>query len=106
MGALRKAQHLRHPRPPKSSQHAASVTPDGTVYFARSRRRCGMRVRLMRYPIGGQAELLAKLPRGRDAGDSFAVAEPDGTHHFYFERNVCNRPARSDILKIIDRPPG
>jgi hypothetical protein len=94
----------RIPRPPNSSQHAASVTPDGTVYFARSRRRCGRNVRLMRFPLGGPARVLATLSAGRDAGDSFAVTEPDG-NHFYFERNVCNKPARSDILKIIDRGP-
>jgi hypothetical protein len=91
----------RIPRPPKSSQHAASVSQEGTVYFARSGKRCGRRVRLVRFPIGGPPRVISSLARGRDAGDSFVITEADGTH-FYFEKNVCGKPARSDILKIID----
>jgi hypothetical protein len=92
----------RVPNPGNISQHAASVTSDGTVYFARGGKRCGSNVRLLRLPPGGPAAVLHKMRKGRDAGDSFSYTDPNGINHFYFEINRCGHPAGSDIYRIVD----
>ena len=92
----------RIPNPNNLSQHAASVTANGTIYFARGGKRCGHNVRLMRYPVGGPARRLARMAKGRDAGDSFALTDASNATHFFFEQNRCGRLIGSDIFKIVD----
>jgi hypothetical protein len=92
----------RIPTGGSASQHGASVTSDGTVYMTRSGKKCGHKVRLMRFPVGGPATLLSRLSKGRNSFDSFALTDETGANHFYFEVSRCNAAARSDIYKIVD----
>jgi hypothetical protein len=81
-------------------QRAPSVTPGGTVYFSRGGKRCGTSVSLVRAPVQGPQEVLVKLQKGLDIGDTYAHGPPDGSSEVYYERNVCGRAAASDIYKV------
>jgi hypothetical protein len=85
---------------PGSYQRAPSVTPGGTVYFSRGGRRCGASVTLVRESIHGDQDVLLKLQKGLDIADTYAHGEPNGSTEVYYERNVCDRAAGSDIYKI------
>lgn len=49
---------------PGGRQYSSSVTPDGTVYFARSSGACGEGVRLMRHPLDGDSVLITRIQSG------------------------------------------
>jgi hypothetical protein len=85
---------------PGSYQRAPSVTPGGTAYFSRGGKRCGTSVSLVRAPAQGAQEVLVKLQKGLDIGDTYAHGPPDGSSEVYYERNVCGRAAASDIYKV------
>lgn len=79
---------------------APSVAPDGTVYFSRGGKRCGVSVTLVRDPLQGPQQVLVELQKGLDIRDTYAFLESNGTVEIYYERNVCGRPAASDIYKV------
>jgi hypothetical protein len=81
----------RIPNPTGRSQYAASVTPEGTVFFARGSRMCGRAVSLMRYTPGQRLRRLARLRPGRDLGDTYVSIGPSGAPAIFFERNTCRR---------------
>jgi hypothetical protein len=85
----------------RRDQHAPSVASDGTVYFVRGRRRCGIEARLMRFRNGRITRLLS-LRRGFDIGDTYVATTPGGRNEIYFEQNRCDSAAGSDIYKIVD----
>jgi hypothetical protein len=90
------------PNPLARSQFAASVTADGTVYYAESGTiLCSDRkvVRFYRQPLSGERELLATLPRGRDTAVTSPVVNGDGSIDVFFDRfnPTCTR---SDIYKF------
>jgi hypothetical protein len=90
------------PNPRGRDQHSPSVASDGTVYFVRGRKRCGVEASLMRFR-GGASKRLLSLGRGRDIGDTYVATRPSGRHEVYFERNRCGSATGSDIYKIVDR---
>ncbi len=91
------------PNPLGKSQFAASVTADGTVYYAESSTiNCGTRkvVRFWRQPLVGARELIGSLPRGRDPAMTSPVVMGDGSIELYFDRYIC-RTGASDIYKFV-----
>jgi Divergent InlB B-repeat domain/WD40-like Beta Propeller Repeat len=82
--------------------HAPSVTPDGTVYFARSGSRCGSSTRLVRYLPGGPATTLWRLPSGDDVGTTRVHQGPGGPATVYYDHFACGRPSVSDVWEIAE----
>lgn len=85
---------------PGRNQHAASVTADGTVFFARSRGGCGTGTRLMRLPLGGDAVILSRLPTGDDISATDAFTDAEGMTMVLFDQFDCARAAVSDAWEI------
>ncbi len=81
-------------------QHAPSVTPDGTVFFARSRAGCGTGVRLVRRPLEGKAIVLTSLPAGDDIGSTRAYVNSQGVTTVAYDHFECGEPASSDAFEI------
>ena len=81
-------------------QHAPSVTPDGTVFFARSRAGCGTGVRLVRRPLEGKAIVLTSLPAGDDIGSTRAYVNGQGVTTVAYDHFECGEPASSDAFEI------
>jgi hypothetical protein len=99
---------VRIPNPLDRSQFAASVTPDGTVYYAESRTiLCSATkvVRFWRQPPAASRELLARLRGGKDTAVTSPVAQLDGSVDLFFDRfnGTC---AKADIYKIPVAAPG
>ena len=86
------------PVPYPEIQYSSSVTPTGTVFYARSFWGCGSHVTLHEYSSGTDT-LLAKLPHGYDSFKTFAVDEGGGVTSLYFERYQCST-GKSHIYKI------
>jgi hypothetical protein len=86
-------------------QYAAAVSGDGTIYMVRTRTRdhweCGNHTKLIRYPVGGPAVVIARLPTGWDSIQTFAFDETDGSTTMYFDQVNC-RNGRSGIYRITD----
>jgi hypothetical protein len=88
------------PVPTGKVQYSSSVTPTGTVFYARSGIGCGARVSLHEYASGTDTDtLLAKLPNGYDSFRTFAVDEGAGVTSLYFERFQCST-GKSHIYKL------
>ncbi|MEP6757996.1 MAG: hypothetical protein ABJB55_02245 [Actinomycetota bacterium] len=89
---------------PGVQQYAGAVSGDGTVYLVRTANRdhwvCGSHSKLVRYPVGGPAVIIARLPDGRDAFTTFALDETGGSTTMYFDRDGCN--GRSGIYRILN----
>jgi hypothetical protein len=85
---------------PGNTQHAPSVTRQGTVYFARNE--CGSQIRLMRYPLDGPATVLTQLPRGGDVSSTRTHIADNGAVELFYEHNVCQDPVGSDLWKITE----
>src|SRR3990172_6683645 len=88
---------------PGRFQYAPSVTPDGVVTFARSASGCGNLVRLVRYPLGGPASILWRLPGGGDVGSTRVHVSPQGDTTLYFDNFGCGQPASSDVWQILEQ---
>lgn len=56
--------------------YSPSVNEYGTVYYGQSNRGCGKSAQLLRQPVGGGPEVIARLPQGRDLDVSFAHRIP------------------------------
>jgi uncharacterized repeat protein (TIGR02543 family) len=76
------------------------VAEDGTVFFARSRGRCGSGVRLVRYSIDGTSAVLWQLPSGDDIGATSVHLDSDGTTMVLYDHFACREAAESDAWKI------
>jgi hypothetical protein len=85
---------------PTGRQHAPSVAEDGTVFFARSRGRCGSGVRLVRYSLDGTSTVLWQLPSGDDIGATSVHLEADGTTMVLYDHFACREAAESDAWRI------
>jgi hypothetical protein len=90
------------PNPDKRNQHAASIAPDGTIYFARGRRGCGNSVKLMRRPPGGPTTFMTRIQDGLDVGDSYAAVDASGNNQVFYEQFVCNKAIGSNIYRVAD----
>ncbi len=82
--------------------HAPSVTPDGTVYFARSNAGCGEGVRLVRHPLVGDETILWRLPSGDDVGSTKAHVDHQGVTTLLFDHFDCGRAAESDAWRMAE----
>jgi hypothetical protein len=78
-------------------QRAPSITPSGTVYFARARHRCGRSVRVMRHALGSRVKTVRRLADGIDVGDTYVFARGAGRNSVLFDRRRCGQPAGSNI---------
>jgi hypothetical protein len=85
---------------PTGQQHAPSVAEDGTVFFARSRGKCGSGVRLVRHSPDGTSAVLWQLPSGDDVGATSVHVEADGTTMVLYDHFACREAAESDSWKI------
>ena len=56
--------------------YSPSVNEYGTVYYGQSNRGCGKSVQLVKQPVAGGPEVIAKLPQGRDLDVTFAHRIP------------------------------
>jgi hypothetical protein len=102
------ATKTRLPNPLAKSQFAASVTADGTVYYAESGTiLCSKKkvVRFWRQPLAGTRELLAVLPRGRDTAATSPLTLLDGSVELVFDRFNATCTS-SDIYKVPIPAPG
>jgi hypothetical protein len=86
--------------PNKKNQHASSIAPDGTIYFASGGKGCGNSVKLMKRPPGGPTTSLTRVPDGLDVGDTYAIEDANGNNQVFFEEYVCNKAIGSDIYRI------
>ena len=86
------------PVPTGKLQYSSSVTPTGTVFYARSGVGCGTHVTLHEYSSGTDT-LLTRLPSGYDSFRTFAVDEGGGVTSLYFERFQCST-GKSHIYKL------
>jgi len=86
------------PVPTGKLQYSSSVTPTGTVFYARSGFGCGAHVSLHEYSAGTDT-LLTRLPSGYDSFRTFAVDEGGGVTSLYFERFQCST-GKSHIYKL------
>ena len=79
---------------------APSVTEDGTVYFGRTGRRCGLNGKILRWS-SGDVETLVRLADGIDLSDGYVV---DGARPEYFHnRVVCDRPRATAVYRVRER---
>jgi hypothetical protein len=99
------AATVRLPNPDRQ-QYGSAVTADGTVYYVRTGHpdfwTCGAGARLVRYPIGGPATVIASLPRGKDAFSMFAFEEVDTSVTLYFDRIRCESNQSGDIYDLTN----
>ncbi len=79
--------------------YAASVAPNGTVFYVRSRSGCGHHVVLREHVLGGADTALYRVPAGRDIHKTFVVDEGGGQFSVYFDRGTCSG-GRSNIYKL------
>ena len=87
------------PNPEDRNQHAASVMPDGTVFFARSQGGCGTGVQLVRRPLDGPTTVLWRLPNGDDIATTRASGDDQGATILY-DHYACGRAVDSDAWEI------
>jgi hypothetical protein len=90
---------------PGLQQYGAGVDADGTVYLTRSGSashwRCGLHAKIVRMPLAGSGQVIARLPDGKDALTTFAFDEMGGSTTLYFDRLAC-RTGASGIFRIPD----
>jgi hypothetical protein len=77
-------------------QHAPSVGPDGTVFFARANARCGGSVKLIRRPLQGNETVLWRISSGDDIGTTRTFVDPDGVTTVLFDQFDCDQATGSD----------
>jgi hypothetical protein len=77
-------------------QHAPSVAPDGTVFFARGNARCGGSVKLIRRPLLGDETVLWRISSGDDIGTTRTFVDTDGVTTVLFDQFDCDEATGSD----------
>jgi hypothetical protein len=77
-------------------QHAPSVGPDGTVFFARANARCGGSVKLIRRPLQGAETVLWRISSGDDIGTTRTFVDQDGVTDVLFDQFDCDQATGSD----------
>ena len=77
-------------------QHAPSVDPDGTVFFARANARCGGSVKLVRRPLQGNETVLWRISSGDDISTTRTFVDPDGVTTVLFDQFDCDQAIGSD----------
>jgi hypothetical protein len=78
---------LKLPNVQDLDQYAPSVTPAGTVFFARSGAKFTQHSRMIRFPFGGPIEIMFALEKGTGIGSTFAYTDLAGpTTTVYYDR--------------------
>jgi uncharacterized repeat protein (TIGR02543 family) len=88
---------------PGAFQYAPSVSPDGTVTFARSASGCGNRVRLLSSTLDGPATVLWQIPSGGDVGTTRVYVNANGDATLYFDNFGCGQRVASDVWQILEQ---
>jgi hypothetical protein len=83
-------------------QYSPAVSSTGTVFYARSRARCGSGVRLVSRPVDGRPVTLTNLPSGDDVSAMDAYTDPEGRTTVLFDQFDCARAAVSDAWEIAE----
>ena len=90
---------------PGQQQYGGAVSDEGTVYVTRTGIRshweCGRHAKIVRVPLSGPEQVIARLPDGKDAFTASAFDELGGSTTLYFDRFSC-RNGRSGIYRIPD----
>ena len=90
---------------PGQQQYGGGISDDGTVYVTRTGIRshweCGRHAKIVRVPLSGPEQVIARLPDDRDALSMFAFDEPGGSTTLYIDRLSC-RNGRGGIFRIPD----
>jgi hypothetical protein len=96
----------------KLDQYAPSVTPAGTVYFARSGTKFTQNSRLVRFPFGGAQEVVLSLKKASGIGSTWVYTAAGPTTTVYYDRykaptnewNIYSLPRPGDAGPIIRSP--
>ena len=83
-------------------QHAPSVGPDGTVFFARGNAPCGGSVKLIRRPLQGNETVLWRISSGDDIGTTRTFVDPNGVTTVLFDQFDCDQATGSDSWEIVE----
>jgi hypothetical protein len=95
-------------------QYAPSVTPAGTVYFARSGTKFTQHSRLVRFPFGGAQEIVLSLQKASGIGSTWAYTAAGPSTTVYYDRykaptnqwNIYSLSRPGDAGPIIRSPQG
>lgn len=87
---------------PGASQRAPSVSPEGTVYFVRSGRKCRSSTKVMRKARAGETKLIVRIPGGRTVNDTYAFAATLGLSRVFYDHQACGRALSSDVSRLRD----
>jgi hypothetical protein len=94
------------PNPLHAQQYDASVNGSGTeLYYVRSGNGCGIRVKIMRWTIGGGSDpvVVSALPAGYDvAQHTFTYTDVLSHDQVYFDRARCSKTYPSDLYVVQD----
>ena len=77
---------IRVPNLQGLDQYAPTVTPGGTVFFARSGTDFTAHNRLIRYPFGGPSEIVLAMEGGTGIGSMFAYTGAGPSTTIYYDR--------------------
>ena len=85
--------------------YSPSVNEYGTVYYGQSNRGCGKSVQLVRQPVGGGPEVIARLPQGRDLDVSLRAPDsrPASGRRDHDARLLRQRPLPDAQLEHLQR---
>ena len=83
-------------------QHAPSVTPDGTVYFARSNAKCGGSVKVVRHAPNGNETVLWRIQSGDEVGSTETYTDREGITTVLFDQYDCGRAAEADSWNFAE----
>ena len=96
---LRSGKRSHMPDPKNKSQYAASVTPNGTVFWAESEHlaNCNSAVKMIRKPPGRARHKVMNFPQGTDT----STIDPLGKsgRSIVYDRYNCNT-SRADIYRL------
>ena len=82
--------------------YTPAVTADGTVYYARSGRGCGVKVRIYRWSVTSPSKPvpIAALPDGKDISDRLYAFNDGSSTTLYFDRFSCGHSNSGNIYRI------
>ncbi len=84
--------------PNERCQFGPSVSPDGTVYFARAGFSCGRNASLQEKAPGEPASTLVAFEEGRDFYGTYAFDNGDGTTDVFYDPVRCG--GKGNIFKV------